>query len=214
MHFLAICGWLLQGLGVTMTVAALSALVAFPFALVFGLLEYMLRGIPRALVVTFIDFWRSSSVIILLFFFFYVGPAFDVFLSAYTVGALVIGCNVGAYGSQALRSALESVGVGQVEAGRALGLSRLQILVLVELPQALRKVLPIAGNEIIEIIKTTANVSLIGLADVTFKAKEVMQSTHQPAAIYTALLGIYILISLPMALAVHVLIRRGAAQKR
>lgn len=214
MNFLAICGWLLQGLGVTLTVAALSALVAFPFALVFGLLEYRLRGIPRALVVTFIDFWRSSSVIILLFFFFYVGPAFEVFLSAYTVGALVIGCNVGAYGSQALRSALEALAPGQVEAGRALGLSRTHILFLIELPQALRKVLPIAGNEIIEIIKTTANVSLIGLADVTFKAKEVMQTTHQPASVYTALLGIYILISLPMALAVHALVRRGAAQRR
>jgi polar amino acid transport system permease protein len=205
--------WLLQGLGVTMAVTALSALVVFPFALVFGVLEYRLRGIPRLLVTVFIDFWRSSSVIILLFFFFYVGPAFEVFLSAYAVGALVIGCNIGAYGSQALRAALESIPAGQKEAGRALGLSRNRILFLIELPQALRKVIPIAGNEIIEIVKTSANVSLIGLADVTFKAKEAMQASHQPAEIYSALLGVYIAICLPMALAIHALVRRGQARR-
>ncbi|RVT91614.1 amino acid ABC transporter permease [Rhodovarius crocodyli] len=213
MSFPTILLWLLQGLGVTMAVTALSALVVFPFALVFGVLEYRLRGIPRFLVTVFIDFWRSSSVIILLFFFFYVGPAFDVFLSAYAVGALVIGCNIGAYGSQALRSALETIPAGQKEAGRALGLSRNRILFLIELPQALRKVIPIAGNEVIEIVKTSANVSLIGLADVTFKAKEAMQASHQPAEIYSALLGVYIAICLPMALAIHALVRRGQARR-
>jgi polar amino acid transport system permease protein len=213
MSFPAILLWLLQGIGVTMAVTALSALVVFPFALIFGVLEYRLRGFPRLLLTIFIDFWRSSSVIILLFFFFYVGPAFDLFLSAYAVGALVIGCNIGAYGSQALRAALESIGPGQREAGSALGLSRNRILFLIELPQALRKVIPIAGNEIIEIVKTSANVSLIGLADVTFKAKEVMQTTHQPAEIYTALLGVYIAICLPMALAIHALVRRGQRQR-
>ncbi len=213
MSFPTILLWLLQGLGVTMAVTALSALVVFPFALVFGVLEYRLRGIPRLLVTVFIDFWRSSSVIILLFFFFYVGPAFEVFLSAYAVGALVIGCNIGAYGSQALRAALESIPAGQKEAGRALGLSRNRILFLIELPQALRKVIPIAGNEIIEIVKTSANVSLIGLADVTFKAKEAMQASHQPAEIYSALLGVYIAICLPMALAIHALVRRGQARR-
>ena len=213
MSFPTILLWLLQGLGVTMAVTALSALVVFPFALVFGVLEYRLRGIPRLLVTVFIDFWRSSSVIILLFFFFYVGPAFDVFLSAYAVGALVIGCNIGAYGSQALRAALQSIPAGQKEAGRALGLSRNRILFLIELPQALRKVIPIAGNEIIEIVKTSANVSLIGLADVTFKAKEAMQVSHQPAEIYSALLGVYIAICLPMALAIHALVRRGQARR-
>ncbi|WP_200845301.1 amino acid ABC transporter permease [Roseomonas sp. 18066] len=214
MSFVALLGWMLEGLGVTLTVALYSAVIAFPFALVFGLLEFRLRGPARWLVALFIDFWRSSSVIILLFFFFYVGPAFEVYLSAYTVGALVIGCNIGAYGSQALRSALESVGAGQVEAAQSLGLSRAKILLLVELPQALRKVIPIAGNEIIEIIKTTANVSLIGLADVTFRAKEAMQVAYQPAAIYSGLLLIYIAVCLPLALAIRHLSRRDAARSR
>lgn len=214
MSFFALIGWMLEGLGVTLTVALYAAFIAFPFALLFGLLEFRLRGVPRWLVSLFIDFWRSSSVIILLFFFFYVGPAFEVYLSAYTVGAVVIGCNIGAYGSQALRSALESIGAGQVEAAQSLGLSRGRILLLIELPQALRKVVPIAGNEIIEIIKTTANVSLIGLSDVTFRAKEAMQVAYQPAEIYTGLILIYVAICLPVALAIHHLVRRAALRSR
>jgi polar amino acid transport system permease protein len=212
--FFDLLGWMLHGLGVTLEVAAYSAVIAFPFALVFGILEYRLARLPRLLVTLFIDFWRSSSVIILLFFFFYVGPAFNVFLSAYTIGALVIGCNVGAYGSQALRAALESVAQGQVDAGLSLGLSRRRTLLLIELPQALRKIVPIAGNEVIEIIKTTANVSLIGLVDVTSRAKSAMQVSYQPAEIYSGLLLIYVAICLPFALAFHRLARRARVKER
>ncbi|WP_201451914.1 amino acid ABC transporter permease [Rhodovarius lipocyclicus] len=214
MSFPALLGWMPQGLGVTLLVALYAAVIAFPFALVFGVLEFKLRGPAKLLVTLFIDFWRSSSVIILLFLFYYVGPAFEVFLSAYTVGAVVIGCNIGAYGSQALRSALESVGKGQVEAGLSLGLRPSRILLLIQLPQALRKVVPIAGNEAIEIIKTTANISLIGLADITYRAKEAMQATFQPAQIYTGLLLIYVLISLPFALGLHWLARRTRVRER
>jgi polar amino acid transport system permease protein len=214
LSFPDLIAWMLQGIGVTLTVTVCSLAVAFPFALVFGLLEFRLTGLPRTLVTLLIDFWRSSSVIILLFFFFYVGPAFNVFLSAYTIGAAVIGCNIGAYGSQALRAALQSIGQGQVDAALSLGLSRRRALLLVELPQALRKVVPIAGNEMIEIIKTTANVSLIGLADVTARAKTAMQVSYQPAQIYTALLLIYVAICLPVALATHWLARRARVRER
>src|SRR5579875_1783194 len=118
MTFAAIVSWLLSGLNVTCWVTLYTAAVALAFALPLGIAEYMLRGWLRLLVTGFIDFWRGSSVVILLFFFYYVLPAFDIQLNAFTVAALVIGCNIGAYASQALRAALESTGQGQIEAGR------------------------------------------------------------------------------------------------
>jgi polar amino acid transport system permease protein len=116
------------------------------------------------------------------------------------VGALVLGCSAGAYGSQIVRGALESINRGQVEAGSALGLRRWHVLGLVEYPQAIRPMLPSFVNELIRLLQSTALVSLLTLADMTFRAKEISQVSHQPAAIYTALLVSYFVVSYPLAI--------------
>ncbi|MEZ0212543.1 MAG: ABC transporter permease subunit [Xanthobacteraceae bacterium] len=207
MSFIGIIGWIISGLNVTLLVLLYTAIVAFCFAFPLGIAEYFLRGWARTIVSGFIDIWRGSSVVLLLFFLYYVLPAAGLYLNAYAVSAIAIGFNIGAYGSQALRSSLESIPRGQIEAGLSLGLHRSRVLLLIELPQACRKMIPIIGNEIIAIIKTSANVSLIGLADMTFRAKEIMQTTYQPAQIYSGLLLVYLMICLPIALVVRKLAR-------
>ena len=117
----------------------------------------------------------------------------------YTVAALVLGLNMGGYGTQVVRGALAALDRGQLEAARALGLTRFQALVSVELPQALRQMLPTFVNEMVELIKLTALVSLITLADPTFRAKQIFQLTYQPVVIYTSLLLVYFVIGYPIA---------------
>jgi len=199
MNAAEITTWILSGLGVTLIVASLAAVIAGLSAVMLGTLQHRLGGASRALVTIFIEFWRSSSVVILLLFFYYVLPIVGLRLDAIAVTALVLGLNVGAYGSQAVRAALGSIGQGQVEAGLALGLSRNRILLLVEIPQAIPKVLPIFGNEAVEVIKGTANGSLLGLADITFRSKEVMQITYRPELIYSILIIVFIVICAPIA---------------
>jgi polar amino acid transport system permease protein len=191
--------WILSGLNVTLIVAIFATAIAGLSAVALGTLQHRLGGVPHTLLTIFIEFWRSSSVVILLLFFYYVLPMIGLRLDAIAVTALVLGLNVGAYGSQAVRGALESIGQGQVEAGVALGLSRNQLLLLVEIPQAIPKILPIFGNEAVEVIKGTANGSLLGLADITFRSKEVMQITYQPGRIYVILIIVYIVICAPIA---------------
>ncbi len=210
MSFAAILGWILQGLGTTLQVTACSLLVAAPFALVCGVLEHRCRGLARGAVVAVVEFWRSSSVIILLYAFFYILPVVGIALRPLTVGSLVIGCSVGAFASQAVRATLAALPRGQVEAALSLGLSRNRALLLVELPQALRTMLPIFGNEIIELIKTTANVSLITMADMTFRAKAIMQVSYKPTEIYGSLILIYVVLCGSVALAIGWGIRRMA----
>jgi polar amino acid transport system permease protein len=194
MTFGGVLLWILGGFRITIEVTVLAFLIAAPFAFVFGTLEYRCRGILRGFVTAAIEFWRSSSLIILLFFFYYVLPVEGVHLSALLVGSLVIGLSSGAYSSQAVRGALAAVPAGQVEAAVSLGLSRNLALILIEIPQALRTMLPIFGNEIIELIKTTANVSLITLADMTFRAKEALQFTYQPAEVFGSLIIVYVIL--------------------
>lgn len=208
MTFLDILLWILSGIDVTLTVAFLTFLVAAPFAFVFGILQYRTTGLIRFCVTSIIEFWRSSSLIILLFAFFYVLPVVGITLQPLTVACMVIGCNIGAHGSQAVRGALAALPAGQLEAALSLGLRRNQSLFLVEIPQAFRTMLPIFGNEIIEIIKVTSNVSLITMVDMTFRAKEVMQFTYRPTETYTALVIAYVTLCGIASLAVTTLIKR------
>jgi polar amino acid transport system permease protein len=91
--------WLgiLQGFRVTALVTLYGLVFAIPFALVFGVAQYLTRGAARFLVTAVIEFWRSSAVIILLFVFYYALPVVGIMLSAMTVSAMVLGLNIGAY---------------------------------------------------------------------------------------------------------------------
>ncbi|TPM14808.1 amino acid ABC transporter permease [Mesorhizobium sp. B2-3-5] len=188
------------GFRITATVTALGLLFAVPFALIFGVAQYLTRGIVRIAVSAIIEFWRSSAVIILLFVFYYVLPIIGVQLSAIAVSAMVLGLNAGGYGSQAVRAGLQSLDRGQFEAAAALGLRRAHILALVELPQALTRMAPTFINQLIQLIKGTALVSLVTLTDMTFRAKEIAELEYNPVGVYTSLLLAYFVVCYPVAL--------------
>jgi polar amino acid transport system permease protein len=201
MNMLHIWLGILQGLGITAEVTAYGLIFAVPFALVFGVAQFLTTGMTRLLVTAVIEFWRSSAVVVLLFFFYYVLPVMGVTLSALTVSALVLGLNTGGYASQAVRAGLQSLPAGQREAGMALGLSRRAILLLIELPQALVAMSPTFVNNLIQLVKATSLVSLVTLTDMTFRAKEIAQTDYDPVAIYSALLLAFFVVCYPIALA-------------
>ncbi|MEC9247171.1 amino acid ABC transporter permease [Nitratireductor rhodophyticola] len=197
MSFTATLAGIFEGLGVTATITFYGMMFAVPFALVFGVLQHFTRGFAHLLVTSIIEFWRSSPVIILLFVFYYSLPSFGITLSGITVGAMALGLNIGGYGSQSVRAALQALDVGQVEAGKALGLRRIEILGLIELPQAFAAMVPTFINQFIQLIKGTALVSLITLTDMTFRAKEISQLQYDPVGTYTALLLAYFIVCYP-----------------
>jgi polar amino acid transport system permease protein len=192
--------WLgiLKGLGTTAAVTAYGLIYAVPFALIFGIAQYLTTGAFRVFVTAIIEFWRSSAVIILLFVFYYALPIIGITLSALTVSAMVLGLNAGGYASQAVRAGLQALDRGQKEAGMALGLSRPTILILIELPQALVAMSPTFINHLIQLVKATALVSLVTLTDMTFRAKEIAQTEHNPVAIYTSLLLAFFVVCYPI----------------
>lgn len=201
MSFAEIWLGIMRGLPMTAAVSLYALLFAAPFALLFGVGQFLARGWLRLALTGVIEFWRSSAVIIMLFVFYYALPAFGVDLSAITVSAMVLGLNMGAYASQAVRAGLQSLDRGQVEAGLALGLRRHVILTTIELPQALRAMAPTFVNNLIQLIKATALVSLVTLSDMTFRAKEIAQTEYNPAAIYGALLLAYFAVCYPITIA-------------
>ena len=214
MSFLDVLAGIWAGFGVTAQVTLLSLAYGVPFALVFGILQYSTTGWERALITSLIEFWRSSPVVILLFVFYYALPMVGLTLQAITVGTLVLGLNIGGYGSQAVRAALQALDRGQHEAGMAMGLTRFQTLTLVELPQALKAMIPTFVNLLIQLVKSTALVSLLSLADMTFRAKEIALSTFDPVATYVGLLVSYFVICYPLTIVGRLCERRlGVARE-
>ena len=200
MSFLDILGGIFEGFHITAAVTFYGLAYAVPFAFVFGILQHFTTGPARFAVTSVIEFWRSSPTIILLFVFYYSLPSFGVTLSAMTVAAMALGLNIGGYGSQAVRAALQSLDRGQVDAGWALGLRRRQILASIELPQAIVAMTPTFINQIIQLIKGTALVSLITLGDMTFRAREIVQIDFRPDVIFSVLLLAYFLVCYPVTI--------------
>ncbi|OZI32498.1 ABC transporter [Bordetella genomosp. 10] len=196
------------GFWATAGVIAIALLYGIPFALVFGTLQHEWAGWRRFIVTAFIEFWRSSPIVVLLFVFYYALPMAHVELSAMTVGSMVLGMNIGGYGSQAVRGGLQALDRGQSEAGISLGLSPLQNLVFIQLPQVLRSGIPTFINLFIQLVKGTALVSLLSLADMTYRAKEIAQVTFMPAPAYLALLVSYFAVCYPLTVLGRYLERR------
>ena len=121
---------------------------------------------------------------------------------------LALGLNVGAYGAEVVRGAIQAIPRGQIEASIALNMSRGLMLRRVILPQAIVRILPPFGNLLIELLKATSLASLITLSDVTFQALTLRQTVGRITEIFTLLLFIYFLIAYPLTLGVRWLEKR------
>ena len=108
-------------------------------------------------------------------------------------GIVTLGINSGAYVAEIVRGGLMSVGAGQMEAGRSLGLNYAQTMRLIVIPQAIKNILPALGNEMITLLKDTSLVSVIALRDVTKQAQNIVSTTYQPYVPYISLAVIYLL---------------------
>jgi polar amino acid transport system permease protein len=160
------------------------------------------------LAISYIEFFRGTSALVQLFWAFFVLPGFGLSLDAFTVAVITLGLNVGAYGAEVVRGAIQGVTRGQWEATTALNLTRGQALRRIILPQALVAMIPPWGNLFIDLLKSTALVSTITMTDLTFKAKTMNDTTMKTIPIYTLALLIYLVVSLSITILMRWLERR------
>ena len=201
---------LLEGTAITIRITALAALLAVALAL-FAALAKMSpwRGL-RWLANIYIEVFRGTSLLVQLFWLFIVLPLppFNLTLTPFAVAVLGLGLNIGAYGAEVMRGALASVPRGQIEAAIALNIPPLHRFLGIVLPQALAKAIPPATNLLIELLKGTSLVSLITLADLTFRANQLVQATFRTGEIFTLTLVIYFVLAQIINLVMRVLERR------
>lgn len=185
---------LLQGLEVTL----LLAIVTLPLAVLSGLgvaILYSFGGpILRRCVILLIDLLRSFPVIVLLILIFYSLPFFGVKLGNFTAVVVALVINNTGYFGEIFRAGLQSIPKGQQEAAAALGLHRFQTMMLVMLPQVVRKVLaPLASNSL-ELVKTTSIASMVALPELLRSARVAQEQTYNPTPLTAAALIFFIML--------------------
>lgn len=208
---------LLEGALVTIQITLGGCALAVVMAFLAGLAKMYAPAPMRWLAVVYIEIFRGTSALVQLFWLFFVLPHFGVTLEPMTVAILALGLNVGAYGAEVVRGAVQSVARGQWEAATALNMSRAVALRRIILPQAIVAMIPPWGNLFIELLKATALVSLITISDLAFKAQQMNQTTYRTAEIFTIVLLFYLAISMIITIgmrALEAVASRGMARGR
>jgi polar amino acid transport system permease protein len=178
----------------------LGLLIALPTALARVSPNPLISGVPYA----YIFFFRGTPLLVQLFIVYYGLGQFEavrnsifwvVLREPYWCAVLTMALHTGAYISEILRGAIMAVPAGEVEATRALGMSRISAYRRVILPRAARIGLPAYGNEVILMLKASALASTITLLDLTGMARTIIAKTYTPVEIFTAAGLIYLVMS-------------------
>jgi polar amino acid transport system permease protein len=186
---------ILSGTLVTMVLTVLAAVLAVAIALAAGLMRMAPNPLIRGVATVYIEIFRGTSLLVQLYWIFFVLPLFGITLEKFTAGFVAVGMNLGAYGAELVRGAILSVPKGQWEAGLALNMSPAKRMRRVILPQAVLIMLPPWGNLLIELLKSTALVALIAVADLMFQVKQINGTTFLSAQSFGTALIIYYIIA-------------------
>lgn len=176
---------------ITAEQTVLSILVAVMISVVMGLMRLSRNILLRGTATVYIEIFRGTSLLVQLFWIFFALPLFGITLDKFTAGFVAVGMNIGSYGAELVRGAILSVPQGQYEASLALNMSPYKRMRRIIFPQALVNMLPPWGNLLIELLKGTALVALISVADLMFQAKQINGTTFQSAESFGTALIIY-----------------------
>ncbi|EPJ8754834.1 ectoine/hydroxyectoine ABC transporter permease subunit EhuC [Pseudomonas putida] len=197
---------MLQGAGVTLQVTFFGSLLAIIAATLAALGKMSTWRPLRWFCVVYIEIFRGTSLLVQLFWLFFVLPLppFNLELSPYTVAIVGLGLHIGAYGAEIMRGAINSVAKGQYEACTALNFGPFTRFRRIILPQALLAAMGPGTNLLIELLKNTSLVSLITLADLSFRARQLDQATFETLKVFALALLMYFV----MAQAINLAMRR------
>ena len=202
-----------EGLQNTLLIAVTGLIIG----IIIGTLIATVRVIPKYKVLPrvlngicsfYVALFRGTPMVVQLLVFYYVLlPLIGLRISGVQVAILVFGLNSGAYISEIMRSGIQSVDPGQMEAGRAVGLSFGTSMMKIVIPQAVKNILPTLGNEFISLIKETSVVSFVGAADLYVAFNYIGSNSYEFMVPYLVMAMIYIALVLVISLFIKLMER-------
>jgi polar amino acid transport system permease protein len=182
------------GVRMTLTISFLALLVSIPIGAIAGLFRVSRLRLLRIVAGVYVEFFRGVPLLVLLIWIFFVLGRF-LRLGAYWSAVLGLGIFSGAFVAEIVRSGIQAVPKGQMEAARASGMTYLQAMRYVILPQAVRKVLPPMASQFIILVKDSSLVSVISIVELSMVAKNLVATTFQSVEIWTFVAVLYFCIT-------------------
>jgi len=203
----------LEGLQNTVTIAVTGLIVGIIIGTLIAAVRVMpkYKRLPRILNSIcgfYVEMFRGTPMVVQLLVFYYVlFPLLGWKITGLQVAMLVFGLNSGAYISEIMRGGIQSVDPGQMEAGRAVGLSFGTTMLKIVIPQAVKNILPTMGNEFITLIKETSVVSFVGAADLYVAFSYIGSNSYEFMVPYLVMALIYIVLVLVISILVKLMER-------
>jgi polar amino acid transport system permease protein len=181
------------------------SLLAMAFGLAIAILcAFLRRGAPRPIalaVATYVEIIRNTPLLVQLFIIYFSLPGLGIRLEAEEAAVLGLSLNLGGYATEILRAGLDAIPKGQIEAGRALGLTRLQIFRLIMLFPALRIVYPALASQFVILLLGSSIVSAISAPELTGVTNTLQSTTFRAFEFYFVATGLYLLMAIAVRLA-------------
>ena len=206
---------LLVGAGVTIKITALSVALGVVIGLFVGIARISRIKILRVLAAIYVDFFRGTPLLVQIFLVYFALPVItgqrvDPFVAA--IGSC--GINSGANVAEIFRAGIQSIDKGQMEAGRSLGMTWVQTMRYIIVPQAFKRVIPPLGNEFIALLKDSSLVSVIGFEELTRRGQLIIAKTYGSLEIWLSVAVIYLAMTLTISRFVAYLERRYKTDDR
>ncbi len=202
------------GLCLTLGVSLSALLLSVLFGTLLGVIRSVRLPVLGALGNAYVELVRGIPLIVLLSVVYYGLPALGLTLGGFPSAVLALGLYSAAYTSEIVRGGLSSVPAGQLEAARSLGLSRVQSLRYVVLPQAWRVALPALGNEFVSLILGSSLASAVTLQELFAAGKYITNATYRQFEVYAVLALVYFLLTFTLTRLVRLLERRLSRGER
>lgn len=200
---------LLMGAGVTIEITAFSVAIGFFIGLFVGIARISQFKILRIMAAVYADCIRGTPLLVQIFLIYFALPmAIGQRVEPFIAAVAACGINSGAYVSEIFRAGIQAIDVGQMEAGRSLGLTWWQTMRFIILPQAFKNILPPLGNEFIAMLKDSSLMSVIGFEELTRRGQLIIAQTYGSFEIWMTVAVLYLIMTMAISRIVAFLEKR------
>ena len=183
----------ISGIVITLPLALVSFIIAMLIAIVCAMIQYAKVPVVKNIVQFYIWIFRGTPMLVQLFIMYFGMQSIGVRISAITATIIVFSLNTGAYCAETIRGSIESVPQGQMEAGYCVGMSYMQIMMHIILPQAFRSAFPSLFNNLISLVKDTSLAANITVTEMFMQTERIAGRTYQFMQLYIEVALVYLI---------------------
>lgn len=207
--------FLVSGLGYTVQLSLTAICISVIVGLLVALPGLSGNRLLRYLSRTYVELVRAVPILVLILWVYYGLPQLSgLSISVFWAGVIALALSDSAFEAEIFRAGIQSIAKGQYEAAHSISLNYRDTMRYVILPQAIRRILPALGNQLVYMLKMSSLVSVIGMQELTRKANELVVSEYRPLEIYSVLVLEYLVLILIVSAGVHWLERRLKTDER